>query len=79
MNINRIWTKNAKNEIFKEIPGLMVDNLSIEKTSINSDSVKTARNNNFLTNLKKDVYVDEAINVIADLQVNRMAKADRNK
>lgn len=67
------------NEIFKEIPGLMVDNLSIEKTSINSDSVKTARNNNFLTNLKKDVYVDEAINVIADLQVNRMAKADRNK
>lgn len=37
-----------------------------------------ARNDNFLKNLRKDVYLDEAINVISDLQSNRITLMDKN-
>lgn len=65
------------NDLFVEIPGLEAANLSVDMSQINRDSANIVRNNNFLKNLRKDVYVDEAINVIKDLQSNRVTISDK--
>ncbi|HMW76110.1 MAG TPA: carboxy terminal-processing peptidase, partial [Saprospiraceae bacterium] len=50
-----------------EIPGLAVSNLNVDLQSINSDSTKINRNAEFLKDMKKDIYVDETLNIMADL------------
>jgi len=64
-------------DLFVEIPGLEAGNLSVDMSQINRDSANIVRNNNFLKNLRKDVYIDEAINVIKDLQGNRVTISDK--
>ncbi|HNB62854.1 MAG TPA: carboxy terminal-processing peptidase, partial [Saprospiraceae bacterium] len=66
------------NGLFKEISGLEVANLPVDMKLIERDSASMARNDNFLKNLRKDVYLDEAINVISDLQSNRITLMDKN-
>ncbi|MCO6459822.1 MAG: carboxy terminal-processing peptidase [Saprospiraceae bacterium] len=60
------------NALFKEIPGLSTANLSDDLRVIQRDSASIARNDSFLKNIRKDVYIEEAINVIKDLQGDRM-------
>lgn len=66
------------NGLFKEIPGLDVVNLPGDMKLIERDSASIARNNNFLKNLKKDVYLEEAIHVISDLQSSRITLMDKS-
>lgn len=61
------------NELFKEIQGMNVTNIPEDVPTINRDSVKISRNQAFIKNIKKDVYLEEAIHVIKDLQSNKVA------
>lgn len=51
----------------KEIPGLEVKNLTADLDYIQSDSTKINRNNDFLKDLKKDIYVDETLYIMSDM------------
>jgi len=51
----------------KEIPDLDVKNLQVDLDYVNSDSTKITRNNEFLKDMKKDIYVDETLNVMKDM------------
>ena len=61
------------NDLFEDIEGMNVTNLAIKLPEINSDSVKISRNEAFIKKLKKDIYLEEAIRVIKDLQSNKVA------
>lgn len=50
-----------------EIPGLTAKNLSADLAAINIDSTKINRNNEFLKDLRKDIYVDESLNIMSDM------------
>ena len=67
------------NDLFVDIDGFEDGNLDADLAQINKDSVSIGRNINFLKGLKKDVYIDEAINVIKDLQVNRVTMTDKTR
>ena len=69
----------VKNYLFVDIDGFEDGNLDADLAQINKDSVSIGRNINFLKGLKKDVYIDEAINVIKDLQVNRVTMTDKTR
>jgi carboxyl-terminal processing protease len=51
-------------EVQKEVPVLDVVRLPQDLQALGSDTAKLARNKDFLKNLKKDVYIEEAVNVI---------------
>lgn len=53
--------------ILEEIPDLHVDPLSIQVEEMESDSTKRERIETFHKQLKKDIYLFEAINVIDDM------------
>lgn len=51
----------------KEIPGLEVKNLEVDLEAIKIDSTKINRNQDFLKDLKKDIYVDETLFIMSDM------------
>lgn len=51
-------------EAQKNVPVLDVKRLSDELKALGSDTAKVARNNDFIKSLKKDVYVEEAVEVL---------------
>ena len=66
-------------DLFVEIPGLEVNSMQVDLNQISKDSASIVRNNNFLKSLRKDVYIDEAINVIKDLQGNKVSLTDKTR
>ncbi|MBK8956344.1 MAG: carboxy terminal-processing peptidase [Saprospiraceae bacterium] len=50
------------------IPGLVCENLKSDLAYIQADSSRIARNEDFLKNLAKDIYVAESINILRDLR-----------
>lgn len=51
----------------QDISGFEIKNLDADMTYIQSDSTKINRNTEFLKDMKKDVYVNEALNIMSDL------------
>lgn len=49
------------------IPGIYVENLAVDMEYIQSDSSKIARNDAFLEQLYKDIYLEEALYIMNDL------------
>jgi len=54
-------------KMFKTIDGLDVENLAVDVPYIQQDSVRIGQNEDFMKNIKKDVYIDESLNVMRDL------------
>ena len=50
---------------------LNISYLPQDSERINADKDKAARYNNFLKNLKKDIYLDQAVKVIGDINTQR--------
>lgn len=55
-------------DILKPIEGLSVKNLEIDLDDINSDESKVARNDEWIKNVKKDIYIEEALHILADMK-----------
>ena len=45
-----------------------VSNLAADLSKINSDSTAIARNKQFIKNLSKDIYLNEAVNVLREIK-----------
>ena len=54
-------------EIEKTLPALTLHQLKIDRAAIEKDSIQVARANSFTRKLKKDVYLQEAVNIVRDL------------
>ncbi len=54
-------------EIEKKLPSLTLRQLKIDRDAIAKDSIQLARADNFTKRLKKDVYLQEAVNIVRDL------------
>lgn len=54
-------------KMFPKIEGLQVQNLEVDLPYIQQDSVRIGQNEDFLKNVKKDVYLDESLNILRDL------------
>ena len=55
-------------EIFKPIEALEIKNLAVDLVEINMDEAKKARNDDWLKAMKKDAYIQEALNIMKDMQ-----------
>lgn len=58
----------AFENLFGPIETLQISNLQSDYQEISADSVKTDLNDKWLKKLDKDVYLNEAVNVISDMQ-----------
>jgi carboxyl-terminal processing protease len=45
-----------------------VNNLEVDLAEINVDEAKKARNDDWLESIQKDVYIQEALNIMKDMQ-----------
>jgi len=54
-------------EVEKGLPELTIRQIKSDRAQIQSDTVQIARADTFLKKLKKDVYLQEAVNVVRDL------------
>ena len=53
--------------IFEPIAEMKVENLPVDIEYIQTDSSRIGRNENFITNISKDHYIDESIHILKDL------------
>jgi len=54
--------------LFKnEIAGLQIRNIPVDLTKINFDESNVAKNNEFMKDLKKDIYLEETMNILRDM------------
>ena len=56
-------------KMFSPIEGLTPSNLAVDIPYMEQDSGRIARNEDFFKNMRKDVYLDETLNVMKDLIV----------
>lgn len=75
--LQRKLDEDKFNKQFKVIESLTAQNLKADLPAINKDSVDIARNKSFITNLRKDVYLEEALRVIKDMQTNSVAEINK--
>ena len=54
-------------DIEKTLPALDIHQLAVDRAVIAKDSVQVARADSFTKRLKKDVYLQEAVNIVRDL------------
>ena len=54
--------------MFTEIEGMKVSNLKDDVTYIESDESRVARNVEWIKSIKKDVYIDEVLNIMRDMK-----------
>ncbi|MEW6467463.1 MAG: carboxy terminal-processing peptidase [Bacteroidota bacterium] len=66
---NKKRKENGKKfeELQKEIPDMKVSNTLVDQKIIEADTVKSARNKDWLKNLKKDQYLYESMKVMEEL------------
>lgn len=57
-------------DLFVEIGGLSVENLKEDLVSIDIDEGKKVRNEEWIKNLKKDVYINECLNIMLDMTLS---------
>ncbi len=50
-----------------EIEGLTIDNLEVDMTYIQADSSRIGRNEDFISRLEKDIYLEETIHIMNDM------------
>ncbi len=55
-------------EMFTDIEGLEVSNLKEDLAHIEADESHVARNGEWIKSIKKDVYIDEVLNILHDMQ-----------
>jgi carboxyl-terminal processing protease len=55
-------------DMFQPIDALHVNNLEVDLAEINVDEAKKARNDDWLESIQKDVYIQEALNIMKDMQ-----------
>jgi carboxyl-terminal processing protease len=61
-------------DMFKEIDGLAVKNLKVDMEFINEDESRIARNDDWIKSIKKDIYIEEALNILKDMDDKKYAK-----
>lgn len=54
-------------DMFSAIEGLKVENLKADVDDISSDESKKARNDDWIKSIKKDIYINETLNIMSDL------------
>lgn len=54
-------------DMFKEIPGLTVENLKADLEYIAKDESRGARNEEWIKSIKKDIYIDEVLSIMKDM------------
>src|SRR5690606_27308699 len=59
--------KEFENIMKDNIPGFKVKNLDEDLAYIQVDSSRIARNDDWISNLKKDVYLKESLNLLRDM------------
>ena len=57
-------------DLFVEIDGLSVNNLEEDLANIEMDEGKKARNDEWLKGLRKDVYIEECLNIMRDMTLS---------
>jgi carboxyl-terminal processing protease len=67
---NKLEEENKKfDNLMKEnIPGLQATNLAADVEWVQQDTARVARNQEWLNDLKKDIYLEEAIHILSDLK-----------
>lgn len=67
--INKKDEESKKYEkLFKnEISGLEITNLGVDLKKINMDEANQTKNNEFIKELKKDIYLEETLNIMKDM------------
>lgn len=65
-------TSKKLEELQKKGTSLTITNLQEDLKRINADSVTTSKNNDWIKNLKKDIYLSETVNIINDLSKQSM-------
>ncbi|MBK7230717.1 MAG: carboxy terminal-processing peptidase [Saprospiraceae bacterium] len=66
MDIRKSTSKIYDDEVRKSIDALKTENLQADMAYIQSDTSRTARNEDFLKYIKKDIYIAESIKVLSD-------------
>ncbi len=54
-------------DLNKEIEGLEVNNLKVDAAVMESDTVKIAKNKEWVKNIKKDIYLNETLAIIGEM------------
>ncbi len=78
LNIEQYTTLQEKREtdakkyedMFEDLEGLKISNLKPDLADIETDEAKAARNESFLKSIQKDIYIDEALSIMADIVNN---------
>jgi carboxyl-terminal processing protease len=70
--VNQLKTDSEEAKQFKkigkdEIEGLTIENLMVDMSYIEADSSRIGRNEDFINQLKKDIYLEETIHIMDDL------------
>jgi len=67
--ISRIEEESKRyDDLFKEIDGLNVSNLESDLSYIKSDESRVARNDEWIKSIRKDIYIDEVLNIMHDMK-----------
>ncbi|XZF14050.1 carboxy terminal-processing peptidase [Chitinophagaceae bacterium MMS25-I14] len=65
-------TSKKLEEVQKKVNQLTITNPKEDMDKINADSTSVAKNNDWLKNLKKDIYLSETVNIINDMSKQSM-------
>jgi carboxyl-terminal processing protease len=66
-------------DMFEDEVNMSVENLKVDLPAFEADESKAARNEDFVKNIKKDVYLEEVLNIMDDMiEVNAVAAGKRN-
>lgn len=73
-------TAEAFEDMFNTIVNENISNLAEDLPQFENDESKAARNEDFIKNLKKDVYLEETLNIMQDMiSTNKLAERTKNK
>ncbi len=67
MNKREEKAKKFENLFKNDVAGMRVTNLSADLPKINLDESNKARNEEFIKDLKKDIYLEETLNIMRDM------------
>ncbi len=73
--MNRLEEESKKYEnMFEEIEGLSVKNLEADMEHINADESRIERNKEWVKSVKKDIYINEVLSILKDMDEAKYAK-----
>lgn len=67
MDKRKLEAEKFEDILEEDVEGLNAVNLTEDMKSINSDESKQARNEEWIKNIKKDVYIEEVLNIMRDM------------